>query len=295
MIQSRPASEASSRSQPGWIGVLNDQVIRDRGLTQATATAEGTEATAEGTETAPAALSLRLRLQYTKRPPASYLSHLDLVRHVPRILRRAGLRPRYSQGFNPRPRLQFTPPLPVGAEADADLCDVWITGEDPAPPPATDVLSRLDAVTLPGLVFTAARWLTRDEPTVSALCEGARYRFLPGSPIPAERHATLKKRLGELLARPRWEVQRKPKKKGRAPRVRDVRPSLTALEVETVDGQLAVGFTLCRSEGGSLRPRELLEAVFGEPDPAGRLVRRHHLGCGGGRGCGEDREVIGLA
>jgi len=35
MIQSRPASEASSRSQPGWIGGLNDQIIRNRGLTAA--------------------------------------------------------------------------------------------------------------------------------------------------------------------------------------------------------------------------------------------------------------------
>ncbi len=36
MIQSRPASEASSRSQPGWIGVLKDQIILDRllGLSQ---------------------------------------------------------------------------------------------------------------------------------------------------------------------------------------------------------------------------------------------------------------------
>jgi len=255
----------------------------------ATATAGDAEITSEGAEATPEAPSLRLRLQYTKRPPASYLSHLDLVRHVPRILRRAGLRPRYSQGFNPRPRLQFTPPLPVGAEADADLCDVWITGEGSAPPPPTDVLSRLDAVTLPGLVFTAARWLASDEPTVAALCGGARYRFLPIPPLSAARRAPLQQRLQELLARPRWEVQRKPKKKGRAPRVRDVRPSLTSLELETVDTQLAVGFTLCRGDGGSLRPRELLEAIFGEPDLAGRLVRRHHLGCG------EDREVIGLA
>jgi radical SAM-linked protein len=218
------------------------------------------------------------------------LSHLDLVRHVPRILRRIGLRPAYSQGYNPRPRLQFAPPLPVGGEAEADLCDVWIaaTGSDPAAIP--QVLEALNRASLPGLEFTAARWLESGEPAVSALCAGARYRFVPAEPPDRE---ALGARLQELLARETWEVQRMTKRKGnkkaRAPQRREVRASLSALELEEMDDLVAVGFTLRPGPAGALRPRELLEAVFDEQEPRGRLVRRYHLGCEQGQ------EVLRLA
>jgi radical SAM-linked protein len=235
---------------------------------------------------APAALAqgdsarepLRLRLIYEKRGPSAYLSHLDLVRQLPRILRRAGLRPAYTQGFNPRPRFQFTPPLPLGAEAEADACEVWVALGAEEPPDAQALLSRLGAGSLPGLRFHGARWLSREEPGLSRLCEGAVYRFEPS--LAPEREA-LEKSAAALWERSSLTVERQAKGKGSARRpgaTRDLRASLEALEVGTApSGRLAITFRLGQRPEGTLRPRELVETLLGHPDPEGTLLRLHHV------------------
>ncbi len=55
-----------------------------------------------------------------------FLSHHDMMRAIERLLRRAGLPLRYSQGFNPRPALSLVLPRPVGVASEADLLVVTL-------------------------------------------------------------------------------------------------------------------------------------------------------------------------
>ena len=66
----------------------------------------------------------RYRLRYTKLGRVAYLGHLDLVRHLPRIFRRAGLELFYSVGFHPKPELSFGPALGLGIPSLGELLDV---------------------------------------------------------------------------------------------------------------------------------------------------------------------------
>ncbi|MDE6060593.1 MAG: TIGR03936 family radical SAM-associated protein, partial [Clostridia bacterium] len=49
-----------------------------------------------------------------------FISHIDLLRHVSRILRRADISVNYSQGFNPHALVFFSPPLGVGVSSVAE-------------------------------------------------------------------------------------------------------------------------------------------------------------------------------
>lgn len=69
---------------------------------------------------------VRLRITYRTRRALAYVSVLDMGRIWERSLRRAGAPVKYSQGFNPRPKLQFALPLPVGCAGDAEWLDVWL-------------------------------------------------------------------------------------------------------------------------------------------------------------------------
>jgi radical SAM family uncharacterized protein/radical SAM-linked protein len=89
----------------------------------------------------------RYRLRYAKLGRAAYLGHLDLVRHLPRIFRRAGLELFYSLGFHPKPELSFGPALGLGIPSLGELLDLSLT-EDLAP---DELLARLRPVTLPGI------------------------------------------------------------------------------------------------------------------------------------------------
>lgn len=58
--------------------------------------------------------------KYTKTDGAEYLSHLDLLRHVYRTLRRAGIRVEMSEGYHAHPRIFLNNPLAVGVRSVAE-------------------------------------------------------------------------------------------------------------------------------------------------------------------------------
>ncbi len=56
----------------------------------------------------------RVLFIFTKEGKAIYLSHLNIMTIFERSLQRAGCLPRYTEGFNPKPRLEFAHPLSLG-------------------------------------------------------------------------------------------------------------------------------------------------------------------------------------
>lgn len=59
-------------------------------------------------------------LKYSKTGSACFISHIDLLRHVSRILRRAQIDVKFSQGFNPHALVFFSSPLGVGVASKAE-------------------------------------------------------------------------------------------------------------------------------------------------------------------------------
>lgn len=56
-------------------------------------------------------------LKYQKKYPASLAGHVDTLRTMTRILRRAKCQVQYSKGFNPHMELLFSPALSLGVES----------------------------------------------------------------------------------------------------------------------------------------------------------------------------------
>lgn len=67
------------------------------------------------------------RVKYTKMGNLKYISHLDLLRTMQRILLRSELPVWYSEGFNPQPKLSFGLPLSVGCESVCEYIDIRLT------------------------------------------------------------------------------------------------------------------------------------------------------------------------
>lgn len=66
----------------------------------------------------------RIRLRYSKIGLSRFISHLDIARLFDRAARRAQISLVYSQGFTPRPRMSFGPPLALGIASIAEYVDV---------------------------------------------------------------------------------------------------------------------------------------------------------------------------
>ncbi len=123
--------------------------------------------------------TVRVRLRYSKTDRAVLWGHLALVRHIPRTLRRAGLRPAYSEGFHPKPKIAYAPPLPVGWAGLAELADlVLVESEDTNPDRKQGLIEHLNLAAPPGLRILDLRRLSESEPPLGRVIEAERYDVL---------------------------------------------------------------------------------------------------------------------
>jgi len=65
-----------------------------------------------------------VRVKYCKDGPIKYISHLNLGQVFTRALRRANIPVVISGGFNPRYRISFGPPLPLGISSTSEYLDI---------------------------------------------------------------------------------------------------------------------------------------------------------------------------
>ena len=71
----------------------------------------------------------KIRFKFSKIGCYKYFSHLDIISILSRAVRRARIRVKYSEGFNPRPKMSFGPPTPLGIESRAEYGDI-VLAED---------------------------------------------------------------------------------------------------------------------------------------------------------------------
>ncbi len=63
-------------------------------------------------------------LKYKKIDSARFVSHIDILRHFVRIIRRADFKVDFSQGFNPHMLIYFSPPLSLGLSSECEYVSI---------------------------------------------------------------------------------------------------------------------------------------------------------------------------
>ena len=71
----------------------------------------------------------KIRFKFIKIKEFKYLSHLETVRLIIMAINRSKLDVKYSEGFNPNPRINFSFPVPVGLASIAEYSDIDIIGK----------------------------------------------------------------------------------------------------------------------------------------------------------------------
>jgi radical SAM-linked protein len=127
-----------------------------------------------------------LRIRYSKEGPARFLSGLELQSLWGRSLRRAGFPVAYSQGFNPAPRLSFSPALPVGTESLAE----FVEAEFRLPVTASELERKLPVFLPKGIGIVSARHVPPGSPRLSDFDMHSTYRIDPVPPSAFPKEAT---------------------------------------------------------------------------------------------------------
>ncbi len=188
---------------------------------------------------------LVLRFRMKKTGSLQYISHLDLVRTMHKVIVRAGLPLWYTEGFNPKPKMIFAAPLSIGTESVCEFMDIRLNEYmDPA-----EAMNRLNAnmtqemqVTeayYPETKFTDLKWMsytiTVSSPTVS--CE-------------------LVDKANALFAMPEITVQKK-----NSDAVMNIKPLVKSATAEIKDNTLVISAILSADPSAFLNPEYLVNAL----------------------------------
>ena len=201
----------------------------------------------------------RYRITFGKNGALRFTSHLDLARTWERSLRRAGTPLVYSQGFNPRPRLQLAAALPLGYASTCELLDAWFeTGLSDF----DEFAARLSETVPDGLTIGKIEEVPLKGPSLQSVTRYARYDVRIGEDLAED---VLDARVAALMAREEIWVERRGK-------TVDIRPMIYA--VETMPGETGtVLMSLALSqEHGTLRPDDVLKEM--DVDPLSAYVTR---------------------
>jgi radical SAM-linked protein len=186
----------------------------------------------------------RVAIRFRVDGDLRFISHHDTMRLFERALSRAQLPVRYSEGFNPRPKMSLPLPRPVGVATEADM----LVFELREPVDAAEAMTRLAQQMPGGLVLLEALAL---ESHGKLHPEQVVYEVaLSSEQVDAARPA-----VERLLAAEHWPVERSDER-GRPLRSIDLRPMLVEVSVEPD----ALRWTCRVPDNGSARPGEWLQA-----------------------------------
>jgi radical SAM family uncharacterized protein/radical SAM-linked protein len=222
----------------------------------------------------------RFRLNFSKTGPAALLGHLDLIRELPRIVRRAGGKTAYSKGFHPKPEMSFASALSLGVASLDEYMDVSLID---APPPA-ELLSRLNLASSGGIEFKSVQPLSNNDRVITTIITGARYVIALAESALGELGglAVLEQRVAEFMAKTECTVRRDLEGLGKFINVRQFvlqmsiggDESLALLERAGLIGRMVpLDVTIEIGQRGSTKVAEVVEALLGARDFPHRGVR----------------------
>jgi radical SAM-linked protein len=211
----------------------------------------------------------RWRARFEKSGRMRFLGHLDLTRMLLRALRRAGVDLVYSQGFNPKPKVGFSPALSVGIASEGEYLDFESHEQlDPA-----TVLQRINDALPVGVRFHALREIELRAPALSDTILAARYRSTSVDAFD----------MAQAVDRFRTGGSQSVQRSQPGGRCREFRLDDELLSLE-LGGDNTIRFTLAlRSNAASIRPDEVLRAIFPEHAASMRTVREELLADWNGR------------
>jgi radical SAM family uncharacterized protein/radical SAM-linked protein len=222
----------------------------------------------------------RYRFVYEKVGAAAFLSHLDVIRALPRAFRRLGLPLYYSNGFHPKPEMTFGPALSLGVASLCEVVDVKIAADVDA----AALLDELTAGAQPGLRFVGGARLGPGDAAVTRMVDTARYVVgIPHVAIDSQGGETwLHNRIERARAAQELPVLRRIDGIGKRVNVREFLRAIdlagqvgsaTLASAGILGGLVSVSVEVDVRGSGGVKIAEVIEVLSGDAEMPHRAVR----------------------
>jgi len=213
---------------------------------------------------------LTLVVELDIRGPARFLSHADLQRALKRCCVRAQLNLRYSQGFNPRPKMSIPLPKPVGMASLGDVLCVRLqqqSGEVPDSRAQAQMLQALDAQ-LPSGMTVRTLHVIPGKITLYPRAFACTFSLKTSA---AQHRAEAK--MPDLMTRDRFVIERLNPKKPHKTKQIDIRPFISSIDI--APRKLCMNCLV--HDTGTIRVEEMLSSLGLDRADLDGPVQRDHL------------------
>ena len=192
-----------------------------------------------------------LRVKFKKVGSLQYISHLDLVRTMHKIVTRAKLPLWYTEGFNPKPKLIFAAPLSIGTESVTEYVDIKLV--DDIPP--EEAIRRLNANMADEMQALDA-YYTESKPTE------LKWLSYEISIVTVGMSEALAQKCNELFASSAIMVEKKAKQ-GEEPKLFDLKPLIGSINAgyDRERGAIVIDAVLSSDSSSFLNPEYVVKAL----------------------------------
>ncbi len=114
---------------------------------------------------------MKIRIKFSKHGPLKFIGHLDIMRYFQKVMRRAEIAIKYSEGMSPHQIMSFAAPLGVGLESDGEYLDIEVTSTYSS----KEAIARLNSAMAEGIQISAYKLLDEKIPNAMSSVAAADY------------------------------------------------------------------------------------------------------------------------
>lgn len=196
---------------------------------------------------------MKILCKFTKLGYLKFISHLDLVDLFQRTLFQNKVDVKFSEGFNPHPRMSIAYPLPLGIESNSEYMEIYLNSRIDL----KDFLIKMNERLPAGIKIARAKY--DDDESISNKVKSVVYAFkLLNTFFDKNKDVDIAKELDKINSMDIVEIERKRKKGKRRIFVKEnAKEYLKRLELKDD----AIYAYIKMSENGSLKPALIFDIL----------------------------------
>ena len=117
---------------------------------------------------------MKIRIKFSKQGAMKFIGHLDTMRYFQKVMRRADVDIRYSEGFSPHQIMSFAAPLGVGLTGSGEYLDIEVLSTDPS----AEMVKRLNETMVEGVEVLSYRLLPDDAENAMSIVAACDYTIV---------------------------------------------------------------------------------------------------------------------
>ncbi|MBQ3559036.1 MAG: DUF2344 domain-containing protein [Agathobacter sp.] len=200
---------------------------------------------------------MKIRIKFRKWGSMKFIGHLDMMRYFQKVMRRADVDIRYSEGFSPHQIMSFAAPLGVGITSDGEYLDIEVHSTKSS----EEMIKDLNATMVDGVDIVGYVALPDNAKPAMSIVAAADYvlSYKEGYEVPFSIEEW-KEKVSELFTNQKtFTIIKKTKKSEREV---DLKPLVYAFDVIEQDGKPAFYINVSTGSVDNIKPELLLASMY---------------------------------